>query len=106
MMKMEDLKQLYYLRREATECLKSLHELEKCPGTDEIRGIIAERMRRVEEQRDRLEAYIYAIEDHFTRSVFVLRFEHLMNWKQIAARVGGNEGSLRAMTRRYILKHP
>ena len=105
---MMGLDQLFYLQREAEAEHRRLQELEDGPATAEIRTIMEDRLRRVEEQRDRLAAYIDIVEDDYTRSVFTLRFEKLLTWRQIALSTGGrnNPDSLRKAALRYVAKHP
>lgn len=67
-MMLDTLYQLFYLRREAEAERRRLQELENGPATAEIRTIMEDRLRRVEKQRDRLAAYIDAIEDDFIRT--------------------------------------
>ena len=107
-MMLDALYQLFYLRREAEAERRRLQELEDGPATAEIRAIMEDRLRRVEEQRDRLAAYIDTIEDDFIRTLFVLKFEKLLTWQQIALSMGGrnNPGNLRVTAQRYVAKHP
>jgi hypothetical protein len=107
-MMLDTLYQLFYLRREAEAERRRLQELENGPETAEIRTIMEDRLRRVEEQRDRLAAYIDAIEDDFIRTLFVLKFEKRLTWRQIALSMGGRNcaDNLARTARRYVAKHP
>lgn len=105
---LDTLHQLFYLRREVEAERRHLQELENGPATAEIRAIMEDRLRWVEEQRDYLVAYIDAIEDDFIRTLFLLKFENNLSWKQVALCIGGRNSpeNLRATARRYMAKHP
>ena len=107
-MTLKELSQLYYLNREIEMDKRRLQELENGPETAEIRTIMEDRLRRVEEQRDRLAAYIDAIEDDFIRTLFVLKFEKRLTWRQIALSMGGRNcaDNLARTAQRYVAKHP
>lgn len=78
------------------------------PETAEIRDIMEDRLRRVEEQRDKIEAYIDAVEDIIIHTALKLRCEHMLPWRKIALSLGGRMSpqAVRAIVSRYVLKHP
>ena len=107
-MMLDTLYQLFYLRREAEAERRRLQELENGPATAEIRDIMENRLRRVEEQRDKIEAYIDAVEDIIVHTALKLRCEQLLPWRKIALSLGGRicPQTVRVTVSRYVLKHP
>ena len=97
-MMLDTLYQLFYLRREAEAERRRLQELENGPAPAEIRTIM----------EDRLAAYIDAIEDDFIRTLFMLKFEKRLTWRQIALSMGGRNcaDNLARTAQRYVAKHP
>lgn len=57
-------------------------------------------------EKQRLERYISQVDDSLTRQVMELRFNALLSWNQIAARMPGSTvGSLKMMLGRYLERH-
>ena len=105
-MTLKELGQLYWLNKEIEMDTRRLRKLG--PGTEGIRAIIEAKRGRCIRERDALEDYIAAIEDDFTRMVFILRFAEGLPWKLIAAHMGGQNSSsgMRMLVCRYVKAHP
>ncbi len=113
-MTLRELSQLYYLNREIEMDRRRLSELEAhaFPGgqsftgtphgdgtgrsvenlaleIESIRSVIEAKQRRCLRERNRLERYIFSIEDSLLRQIFSCRFVDGLSWQQVAARVGG-----------------
>lgn len=114
-MKLQDLNQLYYLRREIEMDTRRLQKLkpalEASPQATratmaDIYHVIEDKRQRCIAERDRMEQYISEIEDDFTKQIFVYRFVHGLSWVQAVERLGGwsTPDSLRMIAARYIQK--
>lgn len=129
-MTVKELSGLYYLNLEIERAQKTLKELEDQmgPASPALSGMphspnraaskteqlavaiadlhshIAARRARCIQERDRLEQYIQAIPDPFTRSIFELRFAECLSWEQVADRIGGGNatGSVKKRCYRYL----
>lgn len=103
-MTLKDLGQLYWLHKEIDMDTRRIRELG--PEADDIRAIIEDQLARCIRERDALEDYIAAIDDDFTRRVFILRFAEGLSWEQVAACMGGKNSSaaMRMIVRRHIAK--
>ncbi len=131
-MTIEELGQLYHLRREVEMERQRLAELEEraLPGAQrlsglprsqnvqdrlgnaaaeiaDLRAVIEAKYRRCLAEQQRLEAYIAGIEDSFVRQIFTCRFAEGMSWRQVANRVGGSNSpdGLRMLSKRFLLKN-
>ena len=101
-MTLENLSQLYWLNREIDAEARRLKEVEDA----DIHTIIEDRLARCIRERDALEDYIAAIDDDFTRQVFIYRFAEGLSWGQVAARMGGqnSSGNMKMLVYRYTAK--
>ena len=54
----------------------------------ELRGIIAGKLQKCTQERDRLQQYIDGIDDDYIRGLFVMRFADGKNWLEISAEFG------------------
>ena len=127
-MKLRDLSQLYFLRREIVEDKRRLEKLEAevyaagsmrysgMPGKATKSGsaietaaielvqlrddIQAKQLQCVREER-RLQQYINGIKDSETRVIFTLRFCDGLSWEQIAAKLGPGHTAGRVKTACY-----
>ena len=114
-MRLRDLSQLYFLRREIQEDERRLRKLEQeiysagamrysgMPGKAtksgsaietaalelvQLRDAIAEKRVQCVREEKRLQRYINGIADSETRTIFTLRFREGLSWEQVAARLG------------------
>lgn len=131
-MTIKELSQLYYLKREIEDCEKKLIELEaqrgvsalvvddmphgKGPAKSQVERLAAEivdlkailHAKRIEciHEKNRLERYISAISDSFTRQIFEHRFADCMSWPEVAKHIGGatvmDESTVRKICYRYL----
>lgn len=92
-----ELSQLYYLRKEVIFDADRLAEVDgwiaKAPRrfTDELlelRGIIADKLQRCTQERDRLQQYIDGIDDSYIQGLFIARFVDGKNWLEISTDFG------------------
>lgn len=88
----QDLKSLYWLRKEIQREKRILAE--------------GQRMNELQSKYDAICAEIYAIKDSQVRLILLLRYVDRMSWRNIAARVGGgNTGdSVRMIHNRFLSK--
>lgn len=88
----QDLKSLYWLRKEIQREKRILAE--------------GQRMNELQSKYDAICGEIYAIQDTQVRLILLLRYVDGMSWANIAARVGGgNTGdSVRMMHNRFLSK--
>lgn len=130
-MTIEELGQLYHLRREVEMERQRLAELEEraLPGAQrlsglprsqnvqdrlgnaaaeiaDLRAVIEAKYRRCLAEQQRLEAYIAGIEDSFVRQIFTCRFVEGLSWRQVADKVGGRNTAdgVRKLSKRFLLK--
>lgn len=132
-MTVKELSQLYWLNREIEMDQERLAELEQkatsvsspnlsgVPGGSnyfdnkiqryvaeivDLQMIIQAKQQQCIHERNRLERYISDIPDSLTRQIFTLRFINGLQWKQVAAHIGGNntEDSVKKTCYRYIDK--
>lgn len=91
-LKKQDLKSLYWLRKEIQREKRILAE--------------GQRMNELQSKYDAICAEIYAIQDTQVRLILLLRYVDGMSWANIAARVGGgNTGdSCRKIADRFLCK--
>ena len=126
---LQELSQLYHLKREIKMDCQRLKELESTvlPGAQSISGmpkggsdprklelyaveisnlhtIIQEKQARCIQERKRLERYISNIPDSLTRQIFTRRFIDGLSWTQVAVSIGGGNtaGSVRVLCHRYL----
>ena len=61
-------------------------------------------VKRYEDEKQRIEAYIDGIEDYQIRLILTLRFVHFMTWAEVAGAIGGNntEDSVKKACYRFI----
>lgn len=132
-MTLKELSQLYYLSREIEmdrerlERLRSELSAAKTPSYDDmprasafesglerciaeivdLEAVIGEKIKRLSQERSRLESYIAEIPDSLTRQIFYLRFVECLPWVQIAFSVGGGntEASVKMTCYRYLKKN-
>lgn len=88
----QDLKSLYWLRKEIQREKRILAE--------------GQRMNELQSRYDAICAEIYAIKDSQVRLILLLRYVDGMSWRNIAARVGGGNtsDSVRMMHNRFLSK--
>lgn len=128
---LQELSQLYHLKREIEMDCQRLKELESTvlPGAQSISGmpkggsdprklelyaveianlhtIIREKQAHCIQERERLERYISSIPDSLTRQIFTHHFIDGLSWTQVAAAIGGGNtaGSVRMLCYRYLQK--
>jgi hypothetical protein len=131
-MTLKELSQLYYLNREIEtdrarlEVLRATvsgpsgsnlsgmpkspayeNRLERCIAEiADLEAIISAKVMQCTHERCRLERYIADIPDSLTRQIFTLRFVNGLNWRQVAAQIGGynTAKNLSNICYRYIEK--
>ena len=128
----EELSQIYYLNREIKMWQKELERLEcqsllkgqqlsGMPGgrgssdrvgdlavkKTDIQLIIEGKLKEIQLQRERIIEYINSIEDSLMRQIVFYRNVSCMNWRQVAAEVGGNntEDGIRKLYDRFLEKN-
>ena len=86
----QDLKSLYWLRKEIQREKRILAE--------------GQRMNELQSKYDAICAEIYAIKDSQVRLILLLRYVDGMSWKSIAQRLGGGTGpdSCRKRVERFL----
>ena len=91
-MKKQDLKSLYWLRKEIQREKRILAE--------------GQRMNELQSKYDAICAAIYAVQDSQVRLILLLRYVDGMSWKSIAQRLGGGNGpdSCRKLVERFLQK--
>lgn len=91
-MKKQDLKSLYWLRKEIQREKRILAE--------------GQRMNELQSKYDAICAEIYAVKDSQVRLILLLRYVDGMSWRNIAARVGGGNtsDSVRMIHNRFLSK--
>lgn len=91
-MKKQDLKSLYWLRKEIQREKRILAE--------------GRRMNELQSKYDTICAEIYAVKDSQVRLILLLRYVDGMSWRKIAARVGGGNtsDSVRMIHNRFLSK--
>lgn len=91
-MKKQDLKSLYWLRKEIQREKRILAE--------------GQRMNELQSKYDAICGEIYAIQDTQVRLILLLRYVDGMSWRNIAARVGGGNtsDSVRMIHNRFLSK--
>lgn len=123
-MTLNELSQLYWLRREVIMDARRLVELETMTngiggmtatgvkdrtGTtaakiEELRNILVDKQYKVLMERNRLEQYIASVDDSHMRQILTLRFVDGDSWQKVAMEIGGNNtaDSVRKACRRFI----
>lgn len=88
----QELKSLYWLRREIQREKRILAE--------------GQRMNELQSKYDAICAEIYAVKDSQVRLILLLRYVDGMSWRNIAARVGGGNtsDSVRMIHNRFLSK--
>ena len=131
-MTLQELSQLYYLKREIAMDRERLAELEQkalpgaqvlsgMPGSPnvgdklakyaveiaDLRAVIEAKCRRCLAEQQRLEKYIAGIEDSFIRQIFTCRFVDGLTWQQVAQKLGGKNSAdnLYKMAYRFVRKN-
>ena len=132
-MTLQELSQLYYLRKEIERDIEKLRELElmahpgaqrmsgtpRSPGVSDMVGECAVRIADLKSEienkhsrclleRERLERYILEIDDSMLRLIFEYRFMECAGWNEVALRIGGGNTaeSVKKACYRYLKKHP
>ena len=131
-MTVNELSQLYYLKREIEMDRRRLLELEgKIPPSSpqltgmphgsggnssqteqlaaeivDLQAIVAAKQIQCIHERTRLERFIAGIPDSLTRAIFEHRFADGFTWEQVAAHIGGGNttGSVKKRCYRYLKK--
>ena len=99
----EELSQLYHLNKEVELYRKRLESEEN----NELKTMISNHLTRITAEKIRLERFIEAIPDSYTRQIFIMRFCMMLSWNQIALRLknGRNtKDAVRQMCYRSIVK--
>ena len=88
----QDLKSLYWLRKEIQREKRILAE--------------GQRMNELQSKIDAICAEIYAVKDSQVRLILLMRYVDGMSWKSIAQRLGGGNGpdSCRKLVERFLQK--
>ena len=129
---MQEMSQLFYLKRELAMEQQRLRELEgrALPGAQRLTGlpgnpnvsdklaecaaeiadlrmVIEQKVERCLAEQQRLEKYIAGIEDSLIRQIFTCRFVEGLSWQQVAKKVGGHNttGSVKMIVRRFLAKN-
>lgn len=80
--------------------------VERLEQVSEVESIIAEKIKRCEAELVKLERYIQAIPDSYTRQLFTLRFCDCLPWPMVAQKIGGiSPDSARVIVKRYVRQH-
>lgn len=60
----------------------------------------------IKEQKEKVEEFVATIDDYYLRTIFRLRFERGLSWKEVATIVGGrnSEESVKSACYRYLRK--
>ena len=60
----------------------------------------------IEAQKEKVEEFVATIDDYYLRTIFRLRFERGLSWKEVATIVGGrnSEESVKSACYRYLRK--
>lgn len=76
------------------------------PDVEDERARLAAKKAEFVVRRREIEEYIYSIDDTVLQAVMLFRFVDLLTWREVAAKLGGNntEDSVKKMCYRYI-KH-
>ena len=112
----KELSKLCYLNQEIAQARQELTEVHRSTwkaSAEEAAELTAkkkalqEKIRRRKEERDRLWAYIDAVEDAQIRRILDLRFAKRLSWAQVAFRMGGGNTAdgVRMMCFRYLRDH-
>ena len=102
-MTLNELSQLYYLRREIEREKQRLEQLQGKEDVAELEQIIRAKIARCNDERTNLEKYIADIPDSLTRQVFTFRFIDGYSWVRVASAIGNNTAdSVRMICKRYI----
>jgi len=131
-MTLQELSQLYYLKREIAMDSERMAELESkaLPGAQtlsgmphplgvgdklaknaveiaDLRAVIEAKHRRCLAEQQRLEKYIAGIDDSFIRQLFTYRFVDGLTWRQVAKKLGGKNsaGNLYKIAYRFVQKN-
>lgn len=79
----------------------------KAVSISNLEQIIAGKVERARQEKERLEQYIASIDDSLTRQIYTLRFAECMSWEQVAVKIGGNTAdSVKKVCYRYLRSHP
>lgn len=132
-MSKEELEHLRSLNRELEHDLRRLHELESAVSgrtssisglphigvlqdnvslyisiIDELKRVIMDRVLESILEYAKLNAFINGIEDPLLRQILLYRYVDNLQWRQIAARVGGDNtaSSVRKIAERYLKTLP
>ena len=91
-MKKEDLKSLYWLKKEIQR--------------EKLNSSGGNRMKELQRRYDEIRREIYLVKDTQVRVILFLRYVDGMSWKSIAQRLGGGNGpdSCRKLVERFLQK--
>ena len=125
-MTLNELSQLYWMRREVIMDARRLVELEKMTNgifgmtetgvndrtgvtaskIEELKNILTDKQYKILTERNKLEQYIASVDDSYMRQILTLRFVDGYSWQKVAIEIGGNNtaDSVRKACRRYIAK--
>lgn len=129
-MTLGELSRVWYLRREIEDNRRRLYELEnrayspRSPGLSgmphtagggdsvssfaaeiaDLKALICEKQLECVREWFRLELYISAIPESYTRLIFRFRFEDCMSWERVAREIGGGNtaDSVKKHAYRYL----
>lgn len=106
----KELSQLYWLKSEIAYDKRRLAKLRTTTSesdTTELEAVIAANIERCTTELTRLEQYIAAIPDDFTRQIFTLRYVRSLSWLKVALQLGGNNNSdnVKQICYRYLKKN-
>ncbi len=101
---LQELSQLYYLRREVAVLERRLQEEAGGEGEARLRERLERRRRAAARESVRLEAYIAGIGDSRLRQMFERRFRNGESWEQVAAALGISEAAAKKAVYRHIHK--
>lgn len=116
-MTVEELSELFYLRKEIELLKRNRKELERQRSRlppaygaafDEVCSLLSRRIKICIGQEAALSAYIAGIKDTFTREIFTMRYEKCMTWESIARKYSDLwycEDFFRTKCYRYMKRH-
>lgn len=108
----EELERLSVLNIELNRDLERLYELRsiisgRTSSLEELNQIIMDRVLKSIVEYAKLNAFVNNIDDPLLRQIILYRYVDGLQWRQIAARIGGNntEDSVRNCVNRYLNSH-
>lgn len=108
-MTLNDLSQLYWLKKEISCDEKRLRQMDadRSDECEKLKIMIGEKKQRCITEQARIEKYITSIDDSLTRQIFIYRFVCCMSWVEVSMTIGGGNTpeSVKKRCQRWIRKH-